>query len=141
MFGRDATILTKKGNTWYPRVFHDTQVSKDRGYIQRVYGETANEAVAVHIKRINGLAENRYTVYEPKAWNALQDVTGAVSFKDGDILWLGNWEMVDDQLRPINDDTYPKGLYAYLRGAYDCTYTISNVADFTTIPHWEIAGR
>lgn len=141
MFGRDATILSKKGNTWIPRVFHDTQISKDRGYIQRVYGETSNETVIVHIRSRNGLAEGKYTVYEPKAWDALQDTSGAVSFKAGDILWLGNWEMVDPQLSPVPDDDYPKGVYAYLRGKYDCTYSITNIAEFATLPHWEIAGR
>lgn len=141
MFGSTVTVFSKKGDVFYPRVFHDTQVARDRGYLQRVYGETASESVAVHVKKINGLAENVYTVYEPKAWAALQDVTNAVSFKDGDVLWLGDWSMVDRYLEPINDTDYPAGFYNDLRKTYDCTYTITKTATFGTLPHWEIAGQ
>ena len=142
MFGQVVTILCKKGDQWHPRVFRDAQIARDRGYMQRVYGETSNEVVAVHIKQSNGLAEGIYTVYGPKMWNALESVENAVSFKDGDIIWLGDWATVDGQLAAINDSDYPKGLYAFLRGAFDCVYSITNVSGpFTTLPHWEIAGR
>lgn len=141
MFGRTITIFSKHGETWYPRVFHDTQIIRDRGTIARTYGETANETTAVHIKRKDGKAEGLYDVYEPKAWAALADVTGAVSFKTGDIIWLGDWGMVDDRLTPIPDSEHPGGLYAYVRGIYDGVCNITNVAEFRELPHWEIAGR
>lgn len=142
MFGRDVTIFSKQGAIWYPRVFNDAQVAEDRGYIRRVYGETSNEVVSVHIKRINGLAEGKYTVYEPKAWNALQTIpTDAVSFKDEDVIMLADWSEVDNTLSPISDDDYAKGFYNWLRKTHDCVYAITNTAKFTALPHWEIAGR
>lgn len=140
MFGRTVTLFVRKGTNWYPRVFRDTQVARDRGYIVRAYGETANEVAAVHIKCKDGLAEGM-TVYEPKEWDALLDVSGAVCFKSGDILWLGDWSMVDRNLEPIADDEQPKGFASYLRGLYDCVWTVTQVAAYETLPHWEIAGR
>ena len=56
MFGQTVTVFSKHGATWYPRVFHDTQVARDRGSITRAYGETANETVSVHVKRKGYLA-------------------------------------------------------------------------------------
>ena len=141
MFGQTVTVFSKQGATWYPRVFHDTQVARDRGSITRAYGETANETVSVHVKRKGYLAEGLYTVYEPKAWEALQSVSGAVSFKPGDVLWLGDWGTVDEHLQPIADNQYPKGFYSYMRGEYDCVYAITQAATFETLPHWEIGGR
>ena len=141
MFGQTVTVFSKQGDTWYPRVFHDTQVARDRGYITRVYGETANETVSVHVKKKGYLAEGLYTVYEPKAWAALVSVSGAVSFKPGDVLWEGDYATIDEHLAPIPDNTYPKGFYSYMRGAYDCVYAITQAAVYETLPHWEIGGR
>lgn len=141
MFGRTVTIFSKQGSTWYPRVFHDAQVSRDRGYITRTYGETANETASVHIKRKGYLAEGLFTVYEPKAWEALQDVAGSVSFKAGDLIYLGDYAEIDEHLQPIPDADYAKGFYSHLRENFDCIWTITQVATFETLPHWEIGGR
>lgn len=140
MFGRTVTLFVKKDGYWYPRVFRDTQVARDRGYIVRTYGETANEVAAVHIKRKDGLAEGM-TVYEPKEWDALLDVSGAVCFKPGDVIWLGDWSTVDQTLAPISDDDQPKGFASYLRSTYDCVWTVTQASAYETLPHWEIAGR
>ena len=144
MFGRTVTIFSKHHDTWYPRVFNDTQVSQDRGYIKRTYGETANETVSVHVKRKNGKAEGLYDVYEPKAWSELQSVDGAICFNTVDtgcLLWLGDYSTIDEDLEPIADASVPKGFYSYFRGEHDNVYALTQVATFVEIPHWEIAGR
>ena len=140
MFGRTVTIFSKHHGSWFPRVFHDAQVSRDRGYITRTYGETANETVMVHIKRINGKAEGLYDVYEPKEWLEQRFVTGKIAFNTGDIIWLGDYSTIDANLLPIPDD-FPKGFYSYFRGLHDMVYALTQVADYVEIPHWEIAGR
>lgn len=141
MFGRTVTIFSKHHGSWYPRVFNDTQISRDRGYITRTYGETANETISVDIKRINGKAEGKYDFYEPKAWSELQDVTGKVAFNTGDILWEGDYSTIDANLRPIEDASVPKGFYSYFRGLHDMVYALTQTATYVEIPHWEIAGR
>lgn len=137
MFGKTVTFFCLHDGQWYPRVFHDAQVSRDRGYITRTYGQTASETVAVHIKRKGGKAEGLFDVYEPKAWKELLNVSGTIAFNTGDIIWLGEY----DDVHPIEDDSVPGGFLSHFRNEHDCVYTLTQVADYTEIPHWEIAGR
>ena len=50
---------------------------------------------------------------------------------------VGEWDGEDT----INDSDFNKGFYNYMSATRDGVYTVTSVARYSVIPHFEILGR
>lgn len=139
MFNATITVFNNLRGVWHPTVLRKAQLTRDRGYILRTYGETSNETVAIHLPVSGGAIEGKPYV-PPKEYEQLADGSSAMTLRGGerfDIVMTGEW--TDG---PVNDDDYRGGFYQALRKERDNVWAINSVAGpYTTIPHFEITGR
>ena len=61
-------------------------------------------------------------------------------FRSGEVVdffMVGEWDGEDT----INDGDFDKGFYNYMSATRDGVYTVTSVARYSVIPHFEILGR
>lgn len=143
MFDKTVTIFNQSNGVWYPKTYRNAQVITDRGYVRRVYGDTANDSVIVHIPCKYGvgtcLLTDEIEFVLPKEFDASADKSTIATFRSGvnfDIILIGEYENT-----PIADDEYSGGFYKHLKSEKDGVYALTNVAQYYVVPHFELTGK
>lgn len=133
--------MAESGDTWYPAVISGVHLEVNKAANQAKTGLENADTAALNIRYVTSdekimIGDRQY--YQPKAWAALPDPMGTVTFVDGESFFIrGEYSEA-----PINDDQYRDGLEAYMRKTVDDCYKISSVGGpYRLIPHFEIGGR
>jgi hypothetical protein len=132
---------TESGDMWYPCVISGVDLSVDRAANQEKTGLENADTANLHIRyRImeGKIMIGEWQYYQPKAWEALPDVTDTVTFVDGVSFFIrGEYDET-----PILDDDIRGGLLDYLNRIMDDCYKITSVGGpYKLIPHFEIGGK
>lgn len=143
MYQDTITLFNRKktpgqGDTWYPTIIKNVNLNIDRAAITAKYGAEAQDNAALYIRYQNDggnilVAEKPWM--PPKAWDKTVD---SLTFNpDGDFFWKGEWDggIVTDA------DYSPDGFYSYMNRNYDYVFSVSSVARYSVIPHFEIMGK
>lgn len=148
MYQDTITLFNRKpggnaGDTFYPTVIKGVNLNIDRAAILAKYGPEAQDNAVLHIRYVvkNGeiaiVCDSEMTKpwMSPKTWDKTED---SLTFNpDGDFFWVGEWKdgIVSDA------DHGPDGFYAEMNRAHDYVFTVSSVARYSVIPHFEIMGK
>lgn len=132
--------------TWYPTVIRNVNANIDKASIIAKYGSESRDSVVLSIpyKIIDGFKKVSEKGYlPPKEWeNQTNDLLPeTITFTDDaeefDFFYVGEWH----NTAPINDDDYGRtGFYNYMNDRYDYVFSITSVAVYSVIPHFEIMG-
>lgn len=148
MYQDTITLFNRKpggnsGDVWYPTVIKGVNLNIDRAAILAKYGPEAQDNAVLHIRyqKKNGEitiacdSEREKQWMSPKAWDGTED---SLTFNpDGDFFILGEWDggIVSDA------DHGPDGFYSKMNREQDYVFTVSSVARYSVIPHFEIMGK
>lgn len=133
---KPGTAIT--GDTWYPTIIRNVNLNIDRAAILAKYGQESQDSAVLHIRyKSEGkdILVSGKPWMPPKEWDGTED---SIKFAtDGDFFWLGEWTggIVSDE------DYAPDGFYGWMNRTHDFVYTISSVAMYSIIPHFEIMGK
>ena len=124
-------------DTWYPTVIRNVNLNVDRAEISAKYGPESQDK-AILFARYTMDGENVLVSGKPwalpKAWPGTED---SLTFgTDGDFFWQGEWPG-----GVVTDAEYSGGFYGYMNREHDNVFTISSVAKYSVIPHFEIMGK
>lgn len=144
MYQDTITLFNRKpgdrghGDTWYPTVIHGVNLNIDRAAILAKYGAESQDNAVLHIrytKSGNQIMVAGKPWMPPKSWDKTED--SITLNPDGDFFVLGEWNggIVSD------DDHGPDGFYAKMNREHDYVFSISSVACYSVIPHFEIMGK
>lgn len=127
-----------QGDTWYPTVITGCNLNIDRAAIIAKYG-TDSQDKAVLFVRYSTDGEN--ILVSGKPWNSPKEWDGvwdSLTFgTDGDFFWQGEWL---DGI--VTDEQYgSEGFYGYMNRTHDNVFSITAVAKYSVIPHFEIMGK
>lgn len=132
--------------TWYPTVIDGVNLQIDKAAIVAKYGAESKDNAVLNIRyqMVNGqvvIGEKPYL--PPKEWERQTNdqLPNSITFTSGkefDFFMLGDWGSED----AISEDytIYRNGFYAYVEENYDFVFSISSVAQYKAIPHFEIMG-
>lgn len=149
MYQDTITLFNRKpgergqGDTWYPTVIKGVNLLIDRAAILEKYGPESKDSASLHIRyqMRNGeiaIVCDSETVkpwMPPKEWDRTED---ALTFStEGDFFCKGEWTggIVADT------DYGPEGFYSHMNQTRDYVFTVSSVARYSAIPHFEIMGK
>lgn len=144
MYQDTITLFNRKpgdrGNpdAWYPTVIENVNLNVDRAAILAKYGpESQDKAVLFARYSTDGgnilVSGKPWTL--PKEWSG---TAGALTFgTDGDFFWQGEWL---DGI--VTDEQYgSEGFYGYMNRTHDNVFSVTSVAKYSVIPHFEIMGK
>lgn len=133
------------GDMWYPTIIHNANLMIDKASIAAKYGAESkdNAILNIHYQTVDGqimVADKPY--FPPKEWERQTNdkLPETITFSDGDdsdFFMLGDYGSTE----PILDDDYKNGFYEYMEKNYDYVFSITAVAQYSTIPHFEIMGK
>lgn len=144
MYQDTITLFNRKpgergqGDTWYPTVIRNVNLNIDRAAILAKYGAEAKDNAVLHIRYTRDGEQIMVAGkpwMPPKAWDGTED---SLTFNpDGDFFILGEWDggIVSDA------DHGPDGFYSKMNREQDYVFTVSSVARYSVIPHFEIMGK
>ena len=143
MYSETITVFNRHRNngvdTWYPTVLSGVDLNVDSAAMRAKYGAEAKDKAKLHIRYSvsDGAIIVGGKVYSlPKTWQG-SDHTG-ITFQDGelfDFFWQGSW--VDGT---VNDEDYRNGFFNSMKQTHDMVFTITSIARYDCIPHFEIVG-
>ena len=143
MYKDTITIFNKKPgsrttpDTWYPTVIEGVDLNADRAAIMAKYGPESQDSAILHIRYTSdsrGILVAEKPWMPPKEWDGTED---ALTFAPGDFFYKGMW---DGGI--VTDEDYPAdGFYGYMNETHDYVFTVSSVAKYSVIPHFEIMGK
>lgn len=135
---------SRSGDMWYPTVVHGANLNVNRAAIVAKYGADSKDNAVLNIHYTT--SEGQITIAEkiylsPKEWQRQRDEKNASSITftagaDFDFFMEGEYEGAE----PIPDDDYTDGFYNYMNSNYDNVFSITSVAKYSVIPHFEIMG-
>lgn len=149
MYSDTITLFNRYEQTdgimWYPTILEKVDLNVDRAAVIARYGEQTADNAMLHVRcRPVGadvyIGEKLYL--PPKLWanQNVDELAGSVTFTGGvgfDFFIAGRWE----ESEPISDNEFLDGLYNYMNKRYDYVFSISSVALYSVIPHFEIAAK
>lgn len=139
LFNRKPGDRTQ-GSTWYPTVIEGCKLMIDRAALLAKYGPEASDKASLHIpykKADTGLMVAGKAWVPPKQWEDPETSLTFASGNDFDFFWLGEWEG-----GIVSDSEYgDEGFYNYMNRTKDYVFSISSVAKYSVIPHFEILGN
>lgn len=134
---------SRSGDMWYPTVIHGANLLIDKAAIKAKYGAESKDSAILNIdyQTVEGqifVAGKPYL--PPKEWERQTDdkFPESITFKSGesfDFFMAG--EYPED---PVADDDYTDGFYDHINASYDFVFSITSVAKYSAIPHFEIMG-
>lgn len=150
IFYCDTITLFNKYNvndsiTWYATVIHNVHLMIDKAAMIATYGEQSQDNARVFIRysgnKNNAIIESKKYVL-PKQWKALNEseLGEYLTFAFGnefDFIYAGEW----DGDTVIDDEDYTNGFYNYMNRKYDNVFSISNVTQYSLLPHFEIVVK
>lgn len=135
---------SRSGDMWYPTVIHGANLNVNRAAIVAKYGADSkdNAVLNIHYATVEeqiAIAEKIY--FLPKEWQRQSEekIANSITFTAGvdfDFFMEGEYECTG----PIRDDDYTDGFYNYMNSNYDNVFSITSVAKYSVIPHFEIMG-
>lgn len=146
MYRDTITLFNRKrgttgtGDTWYPTVIKNVNLSIDRAAVVEKYGAESKD---------NAILNVRYTVENgditvagkpwmpPKAWDKTMDSITFAGGSEFDFFWAGEWTGGVKQ-----DAEYgAEGFYGFMNRTHDYVFAINSVSKLSVIPHFEITGK
>lgn len=149
MFSDTVTVFnrykSRLGDMWYPTVIYGANLQIDKAAIIAKYGAESkdNAILNIHYQLVDGqIVINGKPYLPPKEWDVQTNdkLPNTITFTGGtdfDFFVLGEYPVID----PIADDDYLDGFYNHVNSSYDFVFSISSVAQYSTIPHFEILGK
>ena len=149
MFADTVTVfnryVSRLGDMWYPTVIDGVNLLIDKASIVAKYGaESKDNAilnVRYHILDGTKMVGNK-PYLPPKEWerqtnDKLADSITFTSGTDFDFFMLGEYPVKE----PIKDEDFKNGFFEEVKKEYDYVFSITSVAKYSVIPHFEIMGK
>ena len=136
---------SRLGDMWFPTVLHNVNLNIDKAAITEKYGADSTDNASLHIRfkekdKEIFIEDKRYLL--PKEWDKQvnDDLANTITLSSGekfDFFYVGEWE----DTSPIKDDDYITGCYDYMNKTYDEVFSITSVAKYRMIPHFEVMAK
>ena len=137
---------SRLGDMWYPTVIHGVNLLIDKAAIIAKYGAESkdNAILNIHYQIADGqIFVDGKPYLPPKEWDRqtndkLSESLTFTSGADADFFILGEYLTTE----PIADSDYDSenGFYNFVNSEFDYVFSITSVAKYTAIPHFEIMG-
>ena len=137
---------SRLGDMWYPTVLHGVNLNVDKAAIVAKYGAESKDNAVLNVRSYTVRGQvfvDGKPYLPPKEWerqtnDKLSETLTFSSGKDFDFFMVGEYNGTE----PIADDdySYADGFYNYINENYDYVFSITSVAQYTVIPHFEIMG-
>lgn len=142
MFNR---CTSSTGDIWFPTVFYGCNLVSDHALMVSRYGEATSDNAILNVRYATHNGKKIVSGKKwlsPKEWKvaSLADLPDCVKAQGGqeyDFFINGDF----GSMGVVNDSDFLDGFYDYMRSEYDGVYAVSQVADYSVIPHIEITGR
>lgn len=132
-------------DTWYPTVLTGVDLNVDSAAIRKAYGADTHDRAKLHIRYSPGIIIQGHQYYLPESWAG-----NGITFHDGelfDFFWQGTWTGTEEVVNGVtvlrwnvNDEDYRDGFFNYMKKNHDMVFTITSIARYSVIPHFEIMG-
>ena len=147
MYQDTITLFNRTGDTWRATVLPHVDLNSDEAALIAKYGADSKAKASLHIRYVVGddgvLVRYGLTSYLVKRPKEYTGADGTIAFRPvspgevTDFFMAGVW----DGEPTINDGDFDTGFFDYLSAIRDGVYTITSVARYSVIPHFEILGR
>lgn len=133
------------GDMWYPTVIHGVNLLIDKAAIVAKYGaENKDNAILnIHYHTVDGQVFVDGKPYlPPKEWERQTNdmLAESITFASGtdfDFFMLGEYPVKE----PIKDEDFKNGFFEEVKKEYDYVFSITSVAKYSVISHFEIMGK
>ena len=134
-----------KNITWYPTVIRGVNLLIDKAAIIAKYGAESkdNAILNIHYHTVDGQVFVDGKPYLPsKEWERQTNdmLAESITFASGtdfDFFMLGEYPVKE----PIKDEDFKNGFFEEVKKEYDYVFSITSVAKYSVIPHFEIMGK
>ena len=134
-----------KNITWYPTVIHGVNLLIDKAAIIAKYGAESkdNAVLNIHYHTVDGQVFVDGKPYlPPKEWERQTNdmLAESITFASGtdfDFFMLGEYPVKE----PIKDEDFKNGFFEEVKKEYDYVFSITSVAKYSVISHFEIMGK
>lgn len=147
MYQDTVTLFNRTGEKWKATVLPHVDLNADRAAIIAKYGAESKDKASLHVRftttesgdSVEGVNSQLFTVKGPKEYTGAD---GTIAFRPAssgevvDFFLVGEWDGED----AINDGDFDNGFYNHMSATRDGVYTITSVARYSVIPHFEIWG-
>lgn len=148
MYKDTVTLFNRSGDTWRAAVLPRVDLNADRAALIAKYGADSKDKASLHVRywpTSIGLSvlddtEDVCLFKEPKEYAGADHTLTFRPASTGEILDFfmdGAW----DGERVIRDADYDTGFFDHMSATRDGVYTITSVARYSVISHFEILGR
>lgn len=148
MYQDTVTLFNRTGEKWKATVLPHVDLNADRAAIIAKYGAESKDKASLHVRytpaasgdSVDGANSKLFAVKGPKEYTGTD---GTIAFRTAssgevvDFFMVGEWHGEET----INDGDYDTGFYNHMSATRDGVYTITSVARYSVIPHFEILGR
>ena len=133
------------GDMWYPTVIHGVNLLIDKAAIVAKYGAESkdNAILNIHYHTVDGQVFVDGKPYlPPKEWERQTNdmLAESITFASGtdfDFFMLGEYPVKE----PIKDEDFKNGFFEEVKKEYDYVFSITSVAKYSVISHFEIMGK
>lgn len=150
MFNDTITVFNSyedsfKNITWYPTVISGVNLLIDKAAIVAKYGAQSkdNALLNINYQTIGGqIMVDGKSYLTPKEWGRQTNdkLAESITFASGtdfDFFMLGEYPVKE----PIKDEDFRNGFFEEVKKEYDYVFSITSVAKYSVIPHFEIMGK
>ena len=136
---------SRLGDMWYPTVIHNANLLIDKAAIIAKYGAESNDnaILNIHYDLVDGqIMVDGKPYLPPKEWERQTNdmLAESITFASGtdfDFFMLGEYPVKE----PIKDEDFKNGFFEEVKKEYDYVFSITSVAKYSVIPHFEIMGK
>ena len=133
------------GDMWYPHLIENCNLLIDKSAIVAKYGAESkdNAILNIHYHTVDGQVFVDGKPYlPPKEWERQTNdmLAESITFASGtdfDFFMLGEYPVKE----PIKDEDFKNGFFEEVKKEYDYVFSITSVAKYSVIPHFEIMGK
>lgn len=147
MYQDTITLFNRTGDIWRATALSHVDLNSDEAALIAKYGTDSKAKASLHIRYVVNevgplvrCGPASYLVKQPREYTGAD---GTIAFRPAssgevvDFFMEGVW----DGEPVINDGDYDSGFFDHMSAAQDGVYTITSVARYSVIPHFEILGR
>lgn len=138
MYRDTVTVFNRYNGTWKGTVLTGVDLNTDRAMMLRTYGENSQDRSKLHIKYTEKNGNTYVNSYKFVAPAEYTGADGTFTLAEGN-----NASFYMEGTAPLfsaSDDSYLDGFFDYMNSHYD-VFTITSVAKYSVIPHFEIIAR
>ena len=136
---------SRLGDMWYPTVIDGVNLLIDKAAIVAKYGAESkdNAILNIHYHTVDGQVFVDGKPYlPPKEWERQTNdmLAESITFASGtdfDFFMLGEYPVKEH----IKDEDFKNGFFEEVKKEYDYVFSITSVAKYSVIPHFEIMGK